>query len=342
MIEKTYSFYQNGKENGVYTLSNARMSVDILTYGARIIRILTPDKKGELADITVGCKTPEAYYGKNPYFGATVGRYANRIGGAKFTLNGVEYPLQANEKGNILHGGIDGDFSRKVWDAEVDGDTLILSLLSPDGESGFPGNLKVKAFFTLTDKDELVLRYEAVSDKDTVCNLTNHTYFNLAGEGTVLSHELFINAKQMTSCDRALIPDGSFIDIDGTAFSFANAKAIGRDIFADEPLLKHCNGYDFNYVIDRKTDGLCLCASVHDKTSGRKMECYTTQQGVQLYTANSTGGFVGKRVYETHCALCLETQNFPNSPNCPSFPSAILRAGECYEHTTVYRFFIEE
>ena len=340
MIEKTYSFIKNGKENAVYTLSNARISVDILTYGARIIRILTPDKHGKLEDIVVGCATPEAYYEENPYFGGTVGRYANRIGGAKFTLNGIQYPLQANENGNILHGGIDGDFSRKVWDAETDGETLVLSLLSPDGESGFPGNLKVKAFFTLTDKDELVLRYEAVSDKDTVCNLTNHAYFNLGGD-TVLSHELFINAKQITACGNDLIPHGDFLDIDGTAFSFAQPKPIGRDIFADEPLLKHCHGYDFNYVLNREGDGLCHAARVFERQTGRGIDCYTTQVGLQLYTGNGTGGFIGKKAYQTHCALCLETQAFPNSPNCPSFPSAVLRAGEKYEHTTVYRFFTQ-
>ena len=340
MIEKTYSFYQNGKENGVYTLSNARMSVDILTYGARIIRILTPDKKGELADITVGCKTPEAYYEKNPYFGATVGRYANRIGGAKFTLNGVEYPLQANEKGNILHGGIDGDFSRKVWDAEVDGDTLILSLLSPDGESGFPGNFSVKVSFTWTDENELVIDYEATSDKDTVCNLTNHAYFNIGDEDTVLSHELFINAKQITPCDEELIPHGELQDIDGTPYSFSPAKPIGKDIFADDKMIKKCNGYDFNYVLARESDGLEHVAYVYDEKTGRRMDCYTTLPGIQLYTACATGGFVGKKSYVNHCALCLETQDFPNSPNCEMYPSALLRAGETYRESTVYRFSV--
>lgn len=341
MIEKTYSFKKDGKQNDVYTLSNNQgMQVDILTYGARITRIVVPDKNGNFDDIVVGCKAPEDYYGKNPYFGATVGRYANRIGDAKFSLNGKSYSLQANEGNHILHGGIDGDFSRKIWQAAIQENTLVLSILSPDGESGFPGNLKAQVCFTLTEDNALVLDYQAVCDKDTVCNLTNHTYFNLAKEDTVLSHQLFIRSKQMTPCDGELIPHGEFADIDGTPFSFWPAKAIGKDIFAEEDALKACGGYDFNYVLAREKEGLQHFAYLYDAQTGRKMDCFTTLPGVQLYTANKTGGFNGKKTYVNHCAVCLETQFFPNSPNCPAYPCATLRAGEQYAQTTIYQFSV--
>lgn len=343
MITKSYSFEKNGVQNDVYTLTNKKgAEVDILTYGARILRISVPDKTGKFGDVIVGCKTPEDYYGENPYFGATVGRFANRIGNARFTLNGETYTLQANEGNNILHGGIDGDFSRKVWSAKMDGEKLVLSHFSPDGESGFPGNFSVSVCFTWTDENELVIDYEATCDKDTVCNLTNHSYFNIGDEDTVLSHELFINSKQITPCDDELIPHGDLQDIDGTAFSFAPAKRIGTDIFSDDKMIKRCNGYDFNYVLAREKDGLEHFAYVYDEKTGRRMDCYTTLPAVQLYTACYTGGFVGKKTYATHCALCLETQGFPNSPNCETYPSALLRAGETYQSRTVYRFSVVE
>ena len=343
MIEKTYAFVQDGQNNAVYTLTNENgMQVDILTYGARIIRWLAPNRQGEMQDIIVGCATPEGYYQDNPYFGATVGRYANRIGGARFTLHGKAYALQSNEKGNILHGGTDGDFSRKIWNAEICDNTLVLSLVSPDGESGFPGNLQVKTYFTLTSDNALEIRYEAVCDQDTVCNLTNHAYFNLGGRDTILDHTLWIDSAQITACDDELIPHGEFVDIAGSAFSFDPPKPIGKDIFADEHLLTLCNGYDFNYVLRKHSNELTLCATLCDGVSGRKLDCFTTQRGLQIYTGNYTGGFAGKKLYQTHCAVCLETQAFPNSPNCPNFPSALLRAGEKYEHTTVYQLSIVE
>ena len=339
MIEKTYSFKKDGKQNEVYTLSNTQgMQVDILTYGARITRIVVPDKNGRFDDVVVGCKRAEDYYAQNPYFGATVGRYANRIGGATFSLNGKTYRLQANERNNILHGGVDGDFSRKIWQAAVNDNTLVLSLLSPDGESGFPGNLQVQVAFTLTEDNALVLDYQAVCDKDTVCNLTNHTYFNIGRQESVLSHELFIRAKQMTPCDDELIPHGEVAEIDGTPFSFWPAKPIGKDIFAKEGALQQCGGYDFNYVLSREGEGLRHFASLYDAETGRKMDCFTTLPGVQLYTANGMNGFHGKKTYAGHCAVCLETQFFPNAPNCPAYPSALLRAGEKYAHTTLYQF----
>lgn len=344
MIEKTYSFEKEGRTNDVYTLTNASgASVDVLTYGARLIRMMMPDKKGKLGDVLVGCAHPEDYYEENPYFGATIGRYGNRIGGAKFLLNGKTYTLEANDGKNTLHGGVTADFSRQIWNAEIAGDHLVLTHLSPDGAGGFPGNLKVTLTVTLTDENELILDYTAISDKDTVCNLTNHSYFNLGGQDTVLSHELMINASKITPVDDELIPHGEYMDINGTPFSFLYPKPIGQDIFCDEPMIRGCNGYDFNYCLDKIGRGLEHVAYVYDRESGRRMDCYTTLPGIQLYTGCSTGSFAGrgKKKYVNHCALCLETQGYPNSPNCPEYPSTTLKAGETYKEITTYKFSVK-
>lgn len=344
MIKKTYSFEKEGRINDVYTLTNASgASVDVLTYGARLIRIMMPDRKGKLGDVLVGCARPEGYYEENPYFGATIGRYGNRIGGAKFLLNGKTYSLEANDGKNTLHGGVTADFSRQIWDAEIVDDHLVLTHLSPDGAGGFPGNLKVTLTITLTEENEIILDYVAVSDKDTVCNLTNHSYFNLGGQETVLSHELMINSSKITPVDDELIPHGEYMDINGTPFSFLYPKPIGQDIFCDEHMIRNCNGYDFNYCLDRIGRGLEHVAYVYDKESGRRMDCYTTLPGIQLYTGCSTGTFAGegKKKYVNHCALCLETQGYPNSPNCPEYPSTLLKAGETYKEITTYKFSVK-
>jgi len=338
MIKKRYSFKKNGIINDVYTLRNAKgAEVDILTYGARIIRISVPDRRGKLADVVVGCKHPEDYYEEDPDSGATVGPFCNRIGGAKFSLDGKEYALQANEGNNSLHGG-GADFSRVVWKATVNGERLTLTHLSPDGEGGYPGNLSVTLTVTFSDDGELKLDYEATTDKDTVCNLTNHTYFNLGAQPTVLQHELMVNAKQITPVDGELIPHGEYMDIQGTKYSFLPSKPIGRDIFSNAPLIKQCGGYDFNYCLDRVGKGLERSACLFDPETGRRMSVYTTLPAIQVYTANSTGGFVGKKAYINHCAVCLETQGFPNSPNCPQYPSSVLKAGEIYHEITSYKF----
>ena len=342
MIEKTYSFAMGGKINDVYTLSNTKgYEVDILTYGARITRIYAPDKNGNFDDLIVGCKRVEDYYGENPYFGATIGRYGNRIEGARFTLNGREYHIEPNEKGNTLHGGYSSNFDRVIWEAEIKEDILIMSHVSPDGAGGFPGELKVKVCFSLSEDNELKIEYFATSDKDTVCNLTNHSYFNIGGQDTVLGHELMIKSRKMTKIDKDLIPHGEYEEIDGTPYSFYPAKLLGKDMFSDAEMIKHCNGFDFNYCIERESEhGLELCAAVYDSETGRKMECYTTLPGVQLYTACGTGGFKGKKDYVNHCALCLETQGYPNSPNCPEYPSTILKKEEIYHEITVYKFSV--
>jgi aldose 1-epimerase len=341
MIKKTYSFEKDGKQCDVYTLSNKTgMEADILTYGGRLIRLTAPDKHGKFSDCVVGCKTPEQYFDENPYFGATIGRYGNRIGGAKFQINGVDYSIEANEKGNTLHGGYSSNFDRVVWDARIEGDRLLLSHLSPDGAGGFPGNLQVEVAFSLSDGNELKIEYTATTDKDTHCNLTNHTYFNIGNQPTVLDHELMINASKITPVDDALIPHGEYMDITNTPYSFLPAKKLGKDMHSDAPMIKQCNGFDFNYCLDRVGKGLEKVASVYDPESRRQMDCYTTLPGIQLYTACALV-YEGKRKYENYAALCLETQGFPNSPNCPQYPSTLLKAGETYHEITSYKFSVK-
>lgn len=341
MIEKTYSFEKNGEIYEVYTLTNALGSqVDILTYGARITRISVPDKNGVFGDVIVGYATPEEYIGCKKYYGATIGRYGNRIGNAKFTLNGKEYTLEQNNGNHNLHGGDTANFDAQNWAAEIKGNTLALSLFSPDGAGGFPGNMQVQVFFTFTDENAVVIEYAATADKDTVCNLTNHAFFNIGAQDTVYEHELFIKARQMTPVDNELIPHDTYLDIDGTAYSFYEPKLLGKDMFSNAEMIKNCNGYDFNYCLERETEnGLEHFAYVYDKESGRKMDCFTTLPGVQLYTCCHFT-LNGKKVYGDHCSLCLETQRFPNSPNCPSYPTTTLKAGETWHEITVYQFSV--
>lgn len=343
MIEKTYSFTRGGKTADVYTLKNALgMEAEICAHGGKILSLTAPDRKGKMTDVIMGYARPEDYIDKeHKYFGALIGRYGNRIGGAEFTLNGKTYKLAKNNGKNSLHGGVEG-FDQKFMNAEVKGNKLVLSYLSPDGEEGFPGNLDVTVSYELTDKGELIIEYRAVTDKDTPCNLTNHAYFNIGDDDTVLDQTLYIKSSRITPVDDELIPHGEYLDIDGTPFSFKDGVKLGKNMFSDEHIIKLCNGFDFNYCIDRETEnGLELCASVYDEKSGRFMECFTTLPGVQLYTSNTVGGTVGKKVYKNHAALCLETQGYPNSPNCPEYPSTILKKGEEYKTTTVYKFSVK-
>jgi aldose 1-epimerase len=342
MVTKTYSFEKNGKQNDVYTLRNANgLEADILTYGARLIRFTAPDKNGQFGDVIVGCKTPEDYYKENPYFGATIGRYGNRIGGGKFTLNNTVYHLEKNEGNNTLHGGHSANFDRVVWDATIDGERLILTHVSPDGAGGFPGTLTVTVIFTLTDDNELKIEYIATTDKDTVCNLTNHSYFNLGNAPTILDHVMMINATKITPVDAELIPHGEYEDIIGTPYSFLPEKALGKDVFSSAKLIAQCGGYDFNYCLNRVGRGLEHFATVYEEETGRQMDCYTTLPGVQLYTACALTAFEGKRHYERYASFCLETQGYPNSPNCPQYPSTVLKAGDTYHEITVYRFSVK-
>lgn len=343
MIAKIHEFERNGKVNEVYRITNNNgCELDILTYGARIIRLTAPDRSGEKGDVIVGYALPEDYIDKpRAYYGALIGRYGNRIGGSAFTLNGVEYKLQANNGKNSLHGGFDG-FDAKTFDAKIEGNKLVLSYTSPDGEGGYPGNLYVECRYAYTDDNEVVIDYYAKSDKDTLCNLTNHAYFNIGNDDTVLDQELMINASRITPVDDELIPHNDFMDIVGTPFSFKNGELLKTNMFSSEHMIAAFKGFDLNYCLDRKkAKDIEHFAYVYDKASGRRMDCYTDLPGVQLYTSNTMKGTQGKKTYEDYCALCLETQCFPNSPNCPDYPSAVLKAGEPYRTTTIYKFSVK-
>lgn len=343
MIKKTYTFTdKSGAAVDVYTLENAKgMKMEVSALGGRILTLTAPDRDGKLADVLMGLARPEDYVTQHPYYGAFIGRYGNRIGGAKFTLGGKTYELEKNNGKNMLHGGFVG-FDRRVMTAKVDGDALVLSYHSPDGECGFPGNLDVDVKYELTDDGEVKLTYDAVSDADTLCNLTNHAYFNIGDDDTVLDQVLDINASRITPVDDELIPHGEFMDVIGTPYSFKGGVKLGKNMFSDDHMIALCHGFDFNYCLDRKTENdLEFCASVYDEKSGRYMECYTTLPGVQLYTSNTVKGSVGKKTYENYAALCLETQGFPNSPNCPEYPSTVLKKGEKYHTETVYKFSVK-
>lgn len=325
----------------LYTLRNpSGAEATITNYGGRIVTLKVPDKRGMMGDVIAGVDTLEGFLDNNPFFGALVGRYANRIGRAQFTLNGVVYKLPKNNGENSLHGGLKG-FDKVVWTArEMPDGGLELSYVSKDGEEGYPGNCKVTVRYHLTDANELRIDYSATTDKDTVVNLTNHAYFNLKGEGDILGHVLTLNADRFTPGDAGLIPTGEMKSVAGTPFDFRKATAIGARINQDDPQLKAGKGYDMNFVLNKKGDELSLAARVEEPSSGRVMEVWTTQPGVQFYTGNNLNGMIrGKgRVYAPRTALCLETQHFPDSPNKANFPSPVLKAGAEFKSTTIYRF----
>ena len=335
----------DGESVELFTLTNSKgMQADIMTYGGILVSLKVPDRSGNLSDVVLGFDSLDGYQrNPAPYFGALIGRYGNRIGGARFTLNGAEYKLAQNNGPNHLHGGLRG-FDKVVWKARrPDAQSLELTYLSKDGEEGYPGNLTVTVTYTLTDNNELKLDYRATTDKDTVLNLTNHSYFNLAGqgEGDVLSHHILINADRFTPVDSGLIPTGELRSVEGTPFDFRQAGAIGERIDAPGEQLKFGKGYDQNFVLNRSGNGLELAAKVMDPKSGRVMEVLTTEPGVQFYTGNFLDGSIrgkGGKVYNRRYGLCLETQHFPDSPNKPNFPSVVLKPGAQYQTTTVYKF----
>jgi len=330
----------------LYRLTNANgVEVDTMNYGGIILSIRVPDRKGQFADVVLGHETLEGYIPNPPYIGAVVGRYANRIANGTFTLDGKTYTLPKNDGPNTLHGGVDKTFNKVVWDGEaLKGKTgVTYAYLSKDGEEGFPGNVKVRVTYTLTDKNELVIDYEATTDKATPINLSQHSYFNLSGEGNgdILNHELMLNADRFTPVDKNLIPTGELRPVKGTPLDFTTTTRVGAriDDNYDQIVLGH--GYDHNWVINRKGDGLTLAARMYEPTSGRVLEVATTQPGVQFYTGNFLDGSVtGKHghVYKRRYGFCLETQHFPDSPNHPDFPSTILKPGETFKSTTVFKF----
>jgi len=338
----------DGEVVDVYTLVNANgMRVRIMTYGAILLLLEVPDKKGRLADIVLGHDTLDEYLAGHPYFGAIVGRCGNRIGKGKFTLDGVDYQLATNNGENHLHGGIKG-FDKVVWGSkEVSGDGEVgvkLNYVSADGEEGYPGNLSCGVTYTLTNDDELRIAYEATTDKATPLNLTHHSYFNLAGHawGEILNHELMLVADRFTPVDSGLIPTGELRSVKGTPMDFTRSTKIGSRITEDDEQLKFGGGYDHNFVLSSGGGELTLAARVHERLSGRVMEIYTTEPGIQFYSGNFLDGTnVGKggNIYNYRNGFCLETQHFPDSPNKPEFPSVILRPGEKMKSLTVYKFF---
>jgi len=330
----------------LYTLTNKNgVQVAITNYGGRVVSIRVPDRQGQMADIVLGFDNLDGYLGNDPYFGAIVGRYANRIAKGRFTLDGVEYKLALNDGPNSLHGGTKG-FDKVVWKAmelAKENSALELTYLSKDGEEGYPGNLSVKVTYTLSDENELWIDYRATTDKDTVLNLSNHSYFNLAGEGNgdILQHLMMINADRFTPVDATLIPTGELRSVAATPFDFRHPTAIGARINDDNEQLKLGHGYDHNFVLDRKGSGLVLAARVVEPTSGRVLEVKTTQPGIQFYTGNFLDGTIhgkGGKVYGHRSAFCLETQHFPDSPNHPGFPSTELKPGQTFHQITVFKF----
>ena len=335
----------DGTAVDLYTLTNADGLVcKIITYGAVITELHVPDRTGRMGDVVLGFDNLAQYLGYNPCFGAVVGRVANRIARGKFTIDGRTYTLAINNPPNTLHGGIKG-FDKVVWTAEAvdgpNGPSVVLNHVSPDGNEGFPGTLKVKLTYTLTNGNEVRMDYEATTDKTTAVNLTNHSYFNLSCKGDVLGQVLQIKASKYTPTDDGLIPTGVIADVAGGPLDFTQPKPIGRDI---KKVPGKTNGYDHNFVIEGGGRGLGLAARAQDPATGRALEVSTDQPGVQLYTANGLDGtIVGKygQAYPRHAGFCLETQHYPDSVNQPGFPSTLLRPGETFRSTTIYRFSVK-
>ena len=335
-----------GEQVRLYSLTNANgLKAQVMTYGAIVTSLEVPDRKGQMDDIVLGYDNLQDYIKETPYFGAIVGRYGNRIAKGKFTLDGVTYTLATNNNGNHLHGGVKG-FDKVVWDDQPvwrpDGVGVKLSYLSRDGEEGYPGNLKATVTYILTNDDELRIEYEATTDKATPVNLTHHGYFNFTGaERDILGHELMLNADRFTPVDAGLIPTGELRPVAGTPMDFTRATAIGARIENDYEQLQFGGGYDHNWVLNKEGKDMTLAAVVYEPTSGRVMKVYTTEPGIQFYAGNFLDGtLTGKegKVYKHRYGFCLETQHFPDSPNKPDFPSTILRPGQKYETTTIYRF----
>lgn len=342
IVKNSFGTTADGRNVDCYTLRNSsEMSVDILTYGATVNSIYVPDKNGSFADVLVGFDSLEGHEKYSDYQGMTVGRYANRIANGKFSIDGIEYNVEKNEKGiTCLHGG--AELSKAVWKAVIIDDNAVeMSYRSPDGSMGFPGNVDFKVTFTLHEDNALKIDYYAVSDKKTVINMTNHAYFNLAGKGDILGHELMINADAYTPTDSLSIPTGELRRVESTPFDFRKPKKIGKDIGCDDEQLVMCKGYDHNFCLNGDDS---LAARAHDPESGRTLEVYTDLCGIQLYTGNFLDGTViGKNSLPLikHAGFCLETQFYPNTPNMADFPQCTFEAGEKYQSTTVFKFGIE-
>ena len=339
--KQAFGHTPEGTPVDLYSLADGKIEVRIMTYGGIIVSLRTPDRKGKLDDVVLGCDSVEKYVAQTAHFGGIIGRYANRIAHGSFQLDGQTYSIPKNDGDNALHGGIRG-FDKVVWGAKQIPDGVELTYVSKDGDQGFPGTLTTTVRYTLNG-GALRIEYSATTDKDTVLNLTNHSYFNLAGQGKgdILGHVVKIDASRMTPVDATLIPTGELKPVGGTPFDFRTPHAIGERIAVDDPQLGLGHGYDHNFVLDHAPGKLTEAAEVYEPTTGRILEVLTTEPGVQLYSGNFLDGSItGKegRVYSRRYALCLETQHFPDSPNHPSFPSTELKPGQEFHSVTVFRF----
>jgi aldose 1-epimerase len=344
VTQSSYGRLADGREVEMLTLANAKgAEVRIINYGGTITEIRVPDKHGEFVNVVLGFASLEGYLAAHPYFGVITGRYANRIAGGRFTLDGNEYTLAVNNGRNALHGGVKG-FDKQLWTPSIVEDGVALHYVSPAGEEGYPGTLDTTVTYRLTHDSALEIDYRATTDAPTVVNLTNHTYFNLAGEGSgsIQDHVLMLDAEAYTPVDVTQIPTGEIASVAGTPFDFRTAKRIGDDLRSSDVQLLRGSGYDHNLVLSG--DLARLSGRLHDPASGRVMEMYTSEPGVQLYTGNFlTGTLVGAsgKTYRQSDGVCLETQHFPDSPNQPAFPSTVLRPGDTYTSKTIYRFSVE-
>jgi aldose 1-epimerase len=347
VTKESFGKTAGGENVDLYTLRNMHgVEAKITNYGGILVSLKVPDRSGKFDDVVLGFNDLDSYLKGHPYFGALIGRYGNRIAKGRFTLNGVEYKLAVNNGENHLHGGIKG-FDKVVWTGKETktnaGPAVILSYLSKDGEEGYPGNLNVRVVYTLTNKDELKIEYSATTDKDTVTNLTHHSYFNLAGEGNVdiLNHQVLINGNRFVPTDAGSIPTGELRNVAGTPFDFRKLTAIGARINQDEEQLKFGNGYDHTWVINGRPGAMRLAAQAYEPTSGRRMQVWTTEPGVQFYTGNFLDGTLtgmSGKIYQRRYGFCFETQHYPDSPNQPSFPTTTLKKGATYRSTTIYKF----
>ncbi len=348
MKKQPFGKTSDGRDVELYTLTNKKgMEVAITNFGGIVVALKAPDRNGKFDDVVLGYASLDGYLTNKAFLGALIGRYGNRIAHGKFPLNGANYTLPKNDGDNTLHGGPEG-FNKRLWTAKdvsgAKGQALELTYMSKDGEEGFPGNLTVKVVYTLTDQNELTITYSATTDKETVVNLTNHSYFNLAGQGTgdILGHQLMIRGDHITAVDDTLIPTGELRPVKDTPFDFTHATAIGARINQDDPQIKVGKGYDHNWVLNAHgPHSPVLAAEAYEPNSGRVLQVLTVEPGVQFYSGNFLDGTItgkGGKVYKYRYGFCLETQHFPDSPNHPKFPSTTLKPGHTYSTTTVFKF----
>lgn len=338
----------DGTQVTEYTLSNYDgLKMSAINYGCTITSILVPDRQGQLGNVVLGFDSIEGYLSSNHYVGSVVGRYANRIAAGKFTIKGREYSLTLNLPPHHLHGGTSG-LNKKLWSSvpfeNEEGEGVDFFYKSPDGEEGYPGTLEVMIRYMLSHENDIIFHYTAKTDQSTVLNLSQHTYFNLNhNNDNILHHELMLNADQYLPVDQQMIPTGEFRNVGGSPFDFRKMKQVGTDMSAEDEQIRIANGYDHNWIIAKKENELSVAATLYDPESGRKMEVYTTEPGIQLYTGNFLAPQTGKgnHLYRPYAGLCLETQHFPDSPNQPTFPSVVLHPGEVFQSTTILHFSVD-